>query len=57
MIIVQQYEDTKQGLISAGDVEKALAHLNTILNEMKHSLIKLEMILVEQLDVSCYNQV
>ena len=57
MIIVQQYEDTKQGLISAGDVEKALAHLNTILDEMKHSLIKLEMILVEQLDVSCYNQV
>ena len=51
--IIQQYEDTKQSLISAGDIEKALAHLNTILDEMKHDLIKLEMILVEQLDVSC----
>ena len=50
--IIQQYEDTKQGLMSAGDNEKALTHLNTILDEMKHNLIKLEMILVEQLDVS-----
>ena len=57
VVIIQQYEDTKQGLLSAGDIEKALAHLNTILDEMKHNLIKLEMILVEQLDVSCYNQV
>lgn len=50
--IIQQYEDTKQGLMSAGDNEKVLTHLNTILDEMKHDLIKLEMILVEQLDVS-----
>lgn len=51
--IVQQYEDTKQGLITAGDIEKALTQLNPILDEMKHNLIKLEMTLVEQLDVSC----
>lgn len=51
--IIQHYEDTKHGLISAGDIEKASAQLNPILDEMKHDLIKLEMILVEQLDVSC----
>lgn len=51
--IIQQYEDTKQGLISAGDIEKALTQLGPILDEIKHDLIKLEMILVEQLDVSC----
>lgn len=50
--IIQQYEDAKQGLMSAGDNEKALLHLSAILDEMKHNLIKLEMILVEQLDVS-----
>jgi len=52
VVMIQHYEDTKQGLISAGDIEKALAQLNPILDEMKHDLIKLEMILVEQLDVS-----
>lgn len=51
--LVQQYEETKQGLISAGDIEKALSQLNPILDEMRHDLIKLEMTLVEQLDVSC----
>ena len=50
--VVQQYEDTKQGLISAGDIEKAMTQLNMLLDEMKHELVKLEMVLVEQLDVS-----
>lgn len=53
--VVQQYEDTKQALISTGDIEKALAQLNPVLDEMKHNLIKLEMTLVEQLDVSYIN--
>lgn len=53
--VVQQFENTKQGLTSASDIEKALTQLNAILDELKHDLIKLEMTLVEQLDVS-YNE-
>jgi len=51
--LIQQYEDTRQQLISSGgDMEKAIAQLNPILDELKYSLMKLEMTLVEQLDVS-----
>ena len=50
--LIQQYEDTRQQLVAAGDVEKAVAQLNPILDGLKHNLMKLEMTLVEQLDVS-----
>ena len=51
--LIQQYEDTKQQLILAGDMEKAIAQLNPVVDGLKHNLMKLEMTLVEQLDVSC----
>ncbi|XP_065900080.1 dynein regulatory complex subunit 3-like [Dysidea avara] len=48
--LIQQYEDTKQQLILAGDMEKAIAQLNPVVDGLKHNLMKLEMTLVEQLD-------
>lgn len=50
--LIQQYEDTKQQIITTGDIEKAISQLNPLLDGLKHGLIKLEMTLVEQLDVS-----